>query len=754
MPARPTGKVSAVNTNRAPTTPPTTEADRPVSHFRPVLIVLAFLVPMVFLTLHYYDQTQPTPFVPSNILVLALLNVDVILLVVLVLLLSRNLVKAYFERRQRLLGSGLRTKLIAAFVGFTLIPSLLLVGLASGLLSQSIDNWFGQEVEHALKDSQDVAQAHRRGHEVVALNSARAISREIYADELLTPEHQETLVVAMQRKRMEYGVGGVEVYSAAKQILTRSVDPKISLAVLDAPENRLVENALAAGEVKSFQSIHTGDLIRAAVTIPSASDPAQVAGVVVVDTYLPEALVAKMDGVTRSYKNFKEAMLFKDPIKAQYIALVMGIALVIIMSGTWFGFQIAKGITVPIQRLAEGTKAVAAGDLNFRITARANDEIGVLVESFNRMTEDLQAGKADLEQANTSLQGSNIELERRRAYTETVLDNVGSGVVSVDAGGRITTFNRAAERILGMKGDEIRGRFLSDVFKPLGLVMFTDLVERIGAGERESLIWEGQAEVGGSVLVLGLNGSRLRDDKRQSLGVVVVFEDLSALIKAQKAAAWQEVAQRIAHEIKNPLTPIQLSAERLRKKFFEGAPDFNDIVDQATGTIVKEVSALKRMVDEFSKFARMPVSVMERQSLHDALNDVIMLYRGAHRDIEFVAGLDEQLPWIMMDREQMKRVFVNLFDNAVQAMNGKGRLWVTTRHEAREGRVVIEVADEGIGIQPGDQENLFLPYFSKKKAGTGLGLAIVHRIISDHNGRIRAANHTPKGAIFTIELPA
>jgi two-component system nitrogen regulation sensor histidine kinase NtrY len=745
--------MAAVNTNRAPTAPPKTDADRPGSHLRPVLIVLAFLVPMVFLTLHFYDQTQPTPFVPSNILVLALLNVDVILLVVLILLLSRNLIKAYFDQRRRVLGSGFRFKLIAAFVLFTLIPSLLMASLSSKLLSESIDNWFGQEVEHALKDSQDVAQAHRRGHEVVALNSARAISREIYADGLLAPEHKETLAVAMQRKRVEYGVGGVEVYSPARQVLTRSVDPKIPLAVLDDPQNRLVENALAGGEVKSFQSISTGDLIRAAVTISSESDPTLVAGVVVVDTYLPEALVAKMDRVTQSYKNFKEAMTYKDPIKAQYIALVLGIALVIIMSGTWFGFQIAKGITVPIQRLAEGTKAVAAGDLNFRITVKANDEIGVLVDSFNRMTQDLQASKAQLERANTSLKSSNIELDRRRAYTETVLDNVGSGVVSVDAAGRITTFNRAAERILGLKGEDMRGVLLNDVFKPLGLVMFTDLVERIRTGERESLIWEGQAEVGGSLLVLGLNGSRLRDDKGQSLGAVVVFEDLSALIKAQKAAAWQEVAQRIAHEIKNPLTPIQLSAERLRKKFFEGAPDFKDIVDQATGTIVKEVSGLKRMVDEFSKFARMPVPVMERQSLHNALNDVIALYKGAHRDVEFVTDLDEQLPWLMMDREQMKRVFVNLFDNAVQAMSGKGCLWVATRHEAREGRIVIEVADEGVGIQPGDQENLFLPYFSKKKAGTGLGLAIVHRIISDHNGRIRAANHTPKGAIFTIELP-
>jgi len=731
-----------------------TDGERSGHHLRPVLTVLAFLAPMVYLTIYYSDKSQPTPFVPSNILVLALLNVDVILLVVLILLLSRNLVKAYFERRQRLLGSGFRTKLIAAFVGFTLIPSLLLVGLASGLLSDTIDNWFGGEVEHALKDSQDVAQAHRRGHELLAINSARAISREIYADGLLASEHRETLTLAMQRKRMEYGVGGVEVYSVEKEVLTRSVDPKIPLLFLDDPENRIVEKALTSGEINSFRSTETGDLIRVAVTIPSLKDPDQVGGVVVVDTYLPEALVAKMDRVMQSYNDFKEAKGYKNPVKAQYISLVVGLALVIILSGTWFGFQIAKGITVPIQKLAEGTKAVAAGDLNFRISVKASDEIGVLVDSFNRMTKDLKVSKAELEQANVSLQRSNLELERRRAYTETVLENIGSGVVSVDAEGRITTFNRTAERILCLKGEEIRGLLLQDVFKPLGLSMFTDLVERVRTGGRDTVTYEGQAEVGGSVLVLGLNGSRLRNEVGRDLGVVIVFEDLSALIKAQKSAAWQEVAQRIAHEIKNPLTPIQLSAQRLRKKFFENAPDLNTIFDQCTMTIVNEVNSLKRMVDEFSTFARMPVPVMERQSLHDALRDIILLYTGAHRDVEFVTTLDETLPWIMMDREQIKRAFVNLFDNAIQAMNGKGRLWVTTRHQARDRKIVIEVADEGAGIQPGDVENLFLPYFSKKKTGTGLGLAIVHRIISDHNGSIRAANHTPKGAIFTIELPA
>jgi two-component system nitrogen regulation sensor histidine kinase NtrY len=599
-----------------------------------------------------------------------------------------------------------------------------------------------------------VVQAHRQGHQTRTLDAARAISREIYADGLLDSDHHETLALAMQRKRMEYGVGGVEVYSRTKEILTRALDSRIPLHILDNPDNRIVEKALANGEINSFQFTDSGDLIRAAVMIPSIKGPGEVDGVVIVDTYLPESLVTKMDRVVQSYKDFKEAKAYKNPVKAQYIALVLGIALVIILSGTWFGFQIAKSITVPIQKLAEGTKAVAAGDLNFRITAKATDEIGVLVDSFNRMTEDLKLSKAELEQANFSLQHSNLELDRRRAYIETVLDNIGSGVLSVDAADRIATFNRSAERILSLKADDIRGLLLTDVFKPLDLTMFMELVERLRAGARETVAWEGHADLRGTALVLGLNASRLRNEIGRELGSVIVFDDLSALIKGQKAAAWQEVAQRIAHEIKNPLTPIQLSAQRLRKKFFEKASDFNDIFDQSTMTIVNEVNSLKRMVDEFSNFARMPTPVMERQSLQAALGDVILLYTAAHRDIEFVTKLDESLPWTMIDREQMKRVFVNLFDNAVQAMNDKGRLWVTTRQDAKLRKIIIEVADEGIGIQPGDQDNLFLPYFSKKKTGTGLGLAIVHRIISDHDGRIRAANNVPKGAIFTIELPA
>src|SRR6185437_12992910 len=225
------------------------------------------------------------------------------------------------------------------------------------------------------------------------------------------------------------------------------------------------------------------------------------------------------------------------------------------------------------------------------------------------------------------------ELDRRRAYIETVVDTIAAGLLSIDRSGMITTFNPSAERILGLAADRFRGRSANEVFKEFGLDSFQTAYDRMLADERDDLDLEGQLDIQGKLITIGLKGSRMRDEANKDLGFVLVFEDLTELIEAQKVAAWQEVAQRIAHEIKNPLTPIQLSAQRLRKKFFEKASDFNDIFDQSTMTIVNEVNSLKRMVDEFSNFARMPTPVMERQSLHAALQEVILLYSAAHRDI-------------------------------------------------------------------------------------------------------------------------
>lgn len=741
--------------------PRSNEPERKAPQLRPVWFVLILLIPSLALTFYYSQMAVPgggeaDSFLPttSYAFVLLLLNLDLIGFVVLTLLLSRNLIKAYFERRHRLVGSGFRTKLIAAFIGFSLIPTILLAIVASGLVNKAVDVWFSDQIDRVMKDSYEVARMQHAGHIALAVNSARAIGQELFREDMLMSEQRDLLIAAMARKRMEYGVAGIEVFSSKMETLTKALDADIPAGVLDLPVSQLVLQVInGKQEFTSVQEAQTGRLVRAGVPVAAGNNRGELAGVVVVEAYVPESLLTKMEGIGRQYEEYKQIKAMKNPIKAGAYLFVAVVTVMILFSATWFGFYVARSITVPIQRLAEATEAVAQGDLSVKIDAKATDEIGTLIESFNRMTGDLQGSKFKLEDANRSLRQTNVELDRRRAYIETVVETIAAGLLSIDRNGIITTFNPSGERILGLSADRIRDRPANEVFKEFGLEVFQAVYDRMQADARDDWSLEGQVDVQGKPVKIRLNGSRMRDEANKDLGYVLIFDDLTELIKAQKVAAWQEVARRVAHEIKNPLTPIQLSAQRLRKKFFEKSPDFDKIFDEATNVIVTEVGSLKHMVDEFSKFARLPAPQMARQSLNEVIEEVLTLYRAAHKDIAFCVELDEDLPVLNFDREQLKRVCVNLFDNAIQAMNHTGRVWVSTKYDTKRKRAIVSVADEGIGITLEDQEKLFVPYFTRKKTGTGLGLAIVRRIITDHDGQIQASNNQPKGAVFTFDLP-
>lgn len=737
------------------------EPDRRKRYLRPVLILLFFLIPSVALTFYYAqvvvpggettDSFLPTP---SYAFVLLLINLDLIGVVVLLLLLSRNLIKTYFERQHRLIGSGFRAKLVAAFIGFSLIPTVLLAFVASGLVNKAVDVWFSDQIDRVMRDSYEVAKMQHAGHITLAVNSARAISHEIFREDLLRPEQRDLLVAAMTRKRMEFGVAGIEVYSGKMETLAKLLDPDVPPGVLDLPVGQLVLQAInGKREANTVQEAQTGRLVRAAAPIADMEGSDSVGGVVVVDAYVPESLLAKMEGIGHQYEEYRQLKAMKNPIKAGAYLFVAVITVLIIFGASWFGFYVARSITVPIQQLAEATDAIAHGDLSVRIDAKATDEIGTLIDSFNRMTADLQSSKSTIEAANVSLRHSNVELNRRRAYIETVVDTIAAGLLSVDKNGIVTNFNPSGERILGLSADRVQSRQANEVFKEFGLTLFQTIYDRMLQDQRDDMTLDGTIEVEGKFQTIALHGSRMKDEADQDLGIVLVFEDLTELLKAQKVAAWQEVARRVAHEIKNPLTPIQLSAQRMRKKFLEKAPDFERVFDESTNVIVNEVASLKHMVDEFSKFARLPAPQMTQQSLHDVINEVAALYRGAHKDIELLVTLDEDLPTLKFDWEQIKRVLVNLLDNAVQAVSQKGRVWLSTHYDTKRRRAVVTVADEGIGIAPEDQEKLFVPYFTRKKTGTGLGLAIVRRIITDHEGQITAGNNHPHGAVFTFELP-
>jgi two-component system nitrogen regulation sensor histidine kinase NtrY len=497
-----------------------------------------------------------------------------------------------------------------------------------------------------------------------------------------------------------------------------------------------------------------GDVIRASVPVLQKPGEAKAIGVVVATNYLPESLVERLNGITTAFDEYKQIKVFKNPIKANYIILFLLFTLLIIFCAIWFGFYLARGITVPIQELAEATHSIAQGNLDFQIDVKADDEIGILVDSFNRMTHDLKGSKDDLEQAAEHLRVSNIELDRRRSYIETILLNIQTGVISINQDGDISTINLAAQRLLDIEEEDAIGLPYKETFSAHGLEPFAYGVAKVEEDARRHFSSQVQVKVGGQALTLLTNITALRDSDNNTLGMLVVFEDLTELIKAQRAAAWQEVARRIAHEIKNPLTPIKLSAERILKKYRRGDKDLDDILEPSIQTVIKEVTGLKRLVDEFSRFARMPEAQPVPNDIHRIIEESITLYRTSHRRLTIENDFAPDVPIIKVDSEQMKRVFTNLIENAVESMENGGRIAIRTRYDNNLRAVRIEVADEGAGVAPEDKDKLFLPYYSTKQDGTGLGLAIVNRIIADHSGYIRIEDNAPQGTKIVIELPA
>ncbi len=728
-------------------------ADRRQRRARLILVaVLALVVVLTTVQVLIHQLRFPTP-IASNILIFALVNVNIVLLLILVLLVFRSLFKVYLERRDNLLGSKFRVKLVVAFVSLSLLPAFLLFVVASNLITNSVDSCFNIKVEESLQDSLEVAQLFDKVSRETIVIQARQMASRIDPGSLDTEEGQELARAVMAEKLAEYNLGAVQVIDGGgAEIMGLHAKKRMPA---DVPALGQVLRRGRRGETFAFvQTISEGDVIRGVAPI-AVLDPKGRAIFLVATQYVPEGLTARVSDVTRGVKEYQQLKMLKNPIKGIYIMLFLMVTLVIIFAAVWVGVYLARGITVPIQQLAEGTRAVAAGNLNFKVAAKADDEIGILVNSFNKMTEDLRQSKAELESANLDLQTSNVELDQRRAYMETVLENIATGVLSLDREGIITTINPAAIQILGLEGRWKRRSHYMELLRGSSLASLSRLLERSADDAGGFVDQQITLQRNGRVANIVVSISSLTDGSANHLGRVVVLEEITQRIRAEQTMAWREVARRIAHEIKNPLTPIQLSAQRLRKKFADRAPDYEQVFDECTRTIVQEVNALKGLVDEFSRYAaKMPSSDPKPNDIHMVVEMVLALYSAVPRGVKISRDLDPQLPSVNVDPEQMKRALINLVDNALAAIDGEGEIAIRTRYLKPIEAVMLEVADTGPGISQADKERLFLPYFSTKPGGTGLGLAIVHRIVAEHAGQIRIEDNDPKGTRVIIELPA
>ncbi|HXJ78362.1 MAG TPA: ATP-binding protein, partial [Candidatus Methylomirabilis sp.] len=393
-------------------------------------------------------------------------------------------------------------------------------------------------------------------------------------------------------------------------------------------------------------------------------------------------------------------------------------------------------------------------NLQYKVEVRADDEIGILVDSFNRMTGDLAASQAKLEETYRDLQAKHDEMEQRRHYTETVLETVATGVVSLDPAGHVTTINSAAERMLGLPAAQIQGKSATQAFRSPEYAEIAALIQRMGRVRDGMVDREVHLRRTGQAVALLASATALKGPDGAYMGMVLAFEDLTELLKAQRLAAWREVAQRIAHEIKNPLTPIQLSAQRLQRRLAGNrSPEEKRLLEEATGTIIQEVDGLKHLVDEFSRFARMPALTLRPTDLGRLLEGVVVLYRDSHPALSIKASFAPDLPSLPVDPDQIKRAVLNLVDNAVEAVGPAGEVTLETAWLPGANRVRVIVTDDGPGISPEDKEKLFVPYFSTKATGMGLGLSIVHQIVADHGGTIWVEDNLPHGSRFVIELP-
>ncbi|WP_413568536.1 ATP-binding protein [Bdellovibrio sp. HCB117] len=698
-------------------------------------IFLVLLVSFLFGLLTWFEirlfaTSQQLPFVHS-IFFFGLVNFNIILLLLLLFMIFRNVVKVFVERQGKVFGSSLKAKLIAAFVAFSFVPTVLMFIISVFYINSSFDKWFSAKMAGVLKSSIEVTNAYYFNAKKDNYHFAHKI-----ADSIRTVKNPNEIKKRIENLREEFSLDAVEYYPSlfGKRVVSAAEDdtvpnvPAVSLEFLQ-------KGIKLQAEASIIHQFGDGNLVRVIVPVQEGSEK----GAIVVSSFLPLSLISKMNDISTAYDEFRDINPLEYPLKSIYLYILVLMTFVILLAATWFGFYLAKQLSIPIVQLGRATRRVAGGDYTPLQIQAGSEEINDLISSFNQMT--------------VTLEKTLEELDQHARYTDTVLKNVSAGVISVDEHGVVTTINRHAAHLLKIDPEKYIGKSVRDLLTLEYFRTFAELQKTMADHKVESIQKELRLNVQGEALPLLMTLSILKDEKGHEMGKILVFDDLTPIANAQRAAAWTEVARRIAHEIKNPLTPIKLSAERLQRKF--GASITDPAFSECTTMIVKQVDGLKNLVNEFSNFARLPQARPVVANLNSVVEESLGLYRQAHGNVKFVFSKDTDLPDFKFDPDQIKRVIVNLVDNSVSAVakEPQATVEIVTRYDKDIKTVRLTVSDNGEGIPAADRSRIFEPYYSTKEGGTGLGLAIVKRIIEDHNGFIRATANEPKGVKMVIEMP-
>jgi nitrogen fixation/metabolism regulation signal transduction histidine kinase len=727
-------------------------------------LVLFLLAVLVALQVFGLWAVFPPDTASDTLLLYALSSLNFVAFIVFTFILVRNLLKLRRERRSRLFGSKIKTRLVVYFIALSLLPITAMAVFSYLFHNRSLEKWFHRLPEDVVNEARNVQR------EDIA-NQARSLSETVSMLALMIDEQPSLGSEQNLARLVEAGrLAAIEIASENGEVLARSE------AAVPASEQAELHELLLAARTSgdSDKQLADGKGYDAASAPLSGGRRLTIAPARRTESNLSEIISA-------SESEYSKLVHKQRKVRLLGLSTLGLFTLLQLFAVTWIAIHLARGIATPIQALAEASKEVARGNLAHRVATVADDELALLAESFNQMTAQLAENRRSIEAGATALREKNLALEERRNYIETVLESLSTGVISLDESDRVTTINAAAAAILRLSDRPHVNYSLTEIISVEDRAVLDRLLRRArrtGRATEQTELACGPASQDSTITPVALTATALKgmpgDEGR---GVVLVIEDLSELLSAQRAAAWSEVARRMAHEIKNPLTPIQLSAERIAKNFHRGAngdqgkesdgqnggaPADHDrervarVVDECTATITREVAGLKAMVDEFSRFARLPHARLEVADLNEVVRQSVALYEDRLDGVRMDVHLARTLPPVMLDAEQLRRVFVNLIDNALEALTdieGERRMTVATVHDPRRALLLAEVTDTGHGIPRADFARLFQPYFSTRSRGTGLGLAIVQRIITEHGGRIRAEANRPRGAKFVIELP-
>jgi two-component system, NtrC family, nitrogen regulation sensor histidine kinase NtrY len=748
-------RVTSPAPSRAPEPPRRPFRDNPRLILLGIVALVTALVALLFLA---SGTSRFSPDFLSEFVLYALSAADLTMLAALVFVLARNIVKLVVERRKALPFARFRSKLVALLLGMTLVPAVLVLIVGSELIRTNIDRWFNAPMADILASANQIAGDYYQDQQLLATDHATRLARILATVDLtsadvrpirdvLTPDITLQRVQMVEVYRVVPSTGSLPSLESVVDVAAPTLPPGHSRAAVD----RLAAQALGgSSDTRSIETLGTGgDLLHAAAVVRGPDGEAT--GVVVATAYLTGDLAARSRRLTQAFESYNQLRVLKRPLTGLYLSFFLMVTLLILFGATWMGSYLAKRITRPVLMLSAAAREIGAGRLDQRVEPQSNDEFGSLVEAFNAMATELATSRRRVDRGTVDLERKHVEVEARRRYVETILERITTGVVSVDAAGAITTINSAAARLLGLQR-QIVGQAAVAVFDRTDLQPLRALLAGSGISKAQPAAQEIAAH-DGQERHLAAVATALVGETGVPEGVVLVLDDVTPLIRAQKVAAWREVARRLAHEIKNPLTPIQLSAERLRRHFSNAPPQAKALVDECSATIIGEVESLKGLVDEFSQFARMPSPRTVPTDLARLVTDTIALYNGIFTDVRIDQRFAPGAPLVRLDPEQIRRVIINLVDNAIEAMERRGHLVVETEFDGANNIVHLMVADDGPGIPAAEREKLFLPYYSTKRRGSGLGLAIVRRIIAEHGGSIDVGDNMPRGTRFTIELP-